>query len=185
MKEVPSECIVVDSGSPVCFTDVACGYAHTIAVSDGGKIFVCGLNKHGQLGTGDNITKYAPFSIQTNFLASTAYASENSSSCISRDGVLYTWGSGAEYRLMHGDCSTLLSPKAVAGLSSEVVSGFVFSTTSSAVLIKTRLFKVYFLFCKTCEVVDFSLFVIDFSGISNIQVICKLRNNWLWVLAVH
>ena len=35
-------------------TSVACGYAHTLAVSDEGALYAWGANSYGQLGTGTN-----------------------------------------------------------------------------------------------------------------------------------
>lgn len=38
--------------SDVKFKQVACGGFHTVALASDGRLFVCGLNNHGQLGLG-------------------------------------------------------------------------------------------------------------------------------------
>lgn len=141
-KEVPSECVITLGGEVVKVKDAAAGYGHSCALTTEGKVVVWGLNKHGQLGTGDNVVIHEPRELKTDFFGESIYAKDNSTACVSDDGALYTWGAGAGYRLMHGDCSTVYVPKKVESLESEKVSQFVFSASASAVLIKTRLHNV-------------------------------------------
>ena len=142
MKEVPSECPVICDKKEISFRDIAAGYGHTAALTTEGKIITWGLNKHGQLGTGDILTSYVPQMISIDIIGKFIYAKDNSTACVTQDGCLYTWGAGSNYRLMHGDCRTILAPKKVEALSHEKVTEFVFSTAASAVIIKTQLYNV-------------------------------------------
>jgi len=45
---------------------IACGYSHVIALSNKGKVFAWGSNKHGELGKGDQLISSAP--VQLNYL---------------------------------------------------------------------------------------------------------------------
>lgn len=142
VKEVPSECVIRVNGVPAKVVDAAAGYGHSCALTAEGDVAVWGLNKLGQLGTGDNRTIHEPHVLSANFVGQSVYAKDNSTACVSVQGDLYTWGSGANYRLMHEDCLSVYSPKKVESLEGEKITQFVFSSAASAVLIKTRLFSV-------------------------------------------
>lgn len=43
---------------------VACGWRHTIVVSENGKIYTFGWSKYGQLGHGDFQDQLVPFQVQ-------------------------------------------------------------------------------------------------------------------------
>jgi alpha-tubulin suppressor-like RCC1 family protein len=122
--------------------DVACGSAHSIALSEFGEVYVWGLNKHGQLGTGDRNQLYKPTSLGKQFTAKSVIASHNSSAVVTPSGRLLTWGSGAQYRLMQGHNGTIDRPTVVEALEGEIVDSFVFSTASSAVLVISQLKEV-------------------------------------------
>lgn len=51
-------CIGGDDGAP--FVDVACGFAHTLALTETGHVYAWGLNAKGQLGTSDTRARGAP-----------------------------------------------------------------------------------------------------------------------------
>jgi hypothetical protein len=157
MKEVPSECVVMVKGkgndgngndgngngsTKAKIKDIACGYGHSGALTEDGDVVMWGLNKHGQLGTCDNLTVHEPLSLPVAFKGTSLYAKDNSTACIAEGGALYTWGAGGHFRLMHGDCSTVHAPKKVEALGHEMVSEFVFAPTASAVLVRTQLFTI-------------------------------------------
>lgn len=46
-------------------TQVACGYAHTLALTDEGFVYAWGANSYGQLGTGNKSNQALPTPINT------------------------------------------------------------------------------------------------------------------------
>jgi len=68
------------------FVAVACGFAHTLALSSSGDLYGWGLNHNGQLGVGDNKARHAHTLIQSLTDISKIYASGNSSACLSANG---------------------------------------------------------------------------------------------------
>ena len=54
-------CLQARDGSP--FVDVACGWAHSVALSRSGAVFAWGLNCKGQLGVGDTKARAYPTQI--------------------------------------------------------------------------------------------------------------------------
>lgn len=144
-KEVPSQFSVHDTnGNEVAIVDVSCGFAHTLALSDVGEVYVWGLNKHGQLGTGNRNQLYKPTPLGKEFTAKSVVASHNSSAVVTPSGQLFTWGAGSNYRLMQGHDGTIDRPTVVKAMGNEVVNSFVFSTTSSAALVLSQLTEVRF-----------------------------------------
>lgn len=47
------------------YTQVACGYAHTLALTDEGFVYAWGANSYGQLGTGNKCNQALPTLINT------------------------------------------------------------------------------------------------------------------------
>lgn len=45
----------------VVIQKIACGYAHTVALSDEGALYTWGANSYGQLGTGNKANQVSPF----------------------------------------------------------------------------------------------------------------------------
>ena len=50
--------LVMDSGHNSSFIDIACGWAHTIALTEKGEIFTWGINTYGQLGYPDQKARF-------------------------------------------------------------------------------------------------------------------------------
>ena len=55
-------------GDKQCFvmcriTAIAAGHNHTVALSVGGDLMVCGHNKHGALGLGDTLDRHLPTNV--------------------------------------------------------------------------------------------------------------------------
>lgn len=142
-KQVPSPFSFQDSsGADVPVADVSCGFAHSLALSESGEVYVWGLNKHGQLGTGNRNQLYKPTSLGKQFAAKSVIASQNSSALVTPLGQLLTWGAGSKYRLMQGHDGTIDRPTVVKSLDGEIVDSFVFSSTSSAALVLSQLTEV-------------------------------------------
>ncbi len=119
------------------FVAVTCGFAHTMAVSKNGALYVWGFNHNGQLGLGDNKSRYNCTKNEIILNASKVYAHGNSSACIDKDGCLYTWGAGTHYRTMHENIDNLNTPKKVQKFVGDVVHSFAFSETQSTCFVPT------------------------------------------------
>ena len=49
-----------DSWNALHYMQIACGHAHTLAVTDDGKLYTWGYNSHGQLGNGSKNLSQTP-----------------------------------------------------------------------------------------------------------------------------
>ena len=47
---------------------MACGYSHSLALSDDGKVFGWGANSYGQLGSGNKANSVTPLQVFSYFL---------------------------------------------------------------------------------------------------------------------
>lgn len=138
-REVPT---IVPFPQGIQIVDSACGWGHVIVTSVNSEVFAWGLNKHGQLGLGDTLTRHQPVRLPDCSLA-TVYANGYSSAGISSAGRLFTWGCGNKFRLMQGNNSHISAPTEVTSLgSSNLVSSFAFSPQSSAAMVPTTIFSV-------------------------------------------
>ena len=129
-REIATCCYRVDGSSkssqeaflghdPV--TTIACGYAHVIALTKSGELYTWGINKQGQLGLKDDVTRQAPtlmpentfkhaiHNCQTKYPADAdgiivsnaadqyrivrVFADLHSTAAVDAVGRLYTWGS--------------------------------------------------------------------------------------------
>ena len=96
---------------------VACGGAHTLAVSRSGRAFAFGLNATGQLGNKehDQVPHPMPQSVPLSSMSVSAPAcGEEFSLCITHDGQVFSWGFGGCGQLGHGNASSIRAPKQVA-----------------------------------------------------------------------
>ena len=103
----------------VCFSQVACGYNYTIAVSDGSVVFSWGCGKYGTLGHGDTQDKVTPTVVKglSEQQIITASAGYSHSAVVSSDGRMYVWGRGEGGALGQGkDHSDKLQPVEVETL---------------------------------------------------------------------
>lgn len=84
--------VQVTSLSRVFVTAIACGIAHTLALSNTGAVFAWGVGDHGQLGQGTWSDHSTPQEIKT-LRGVTAIAAAYMHSCaLTEDGTMYTWG---------------------------------------------------------------------------------------------
>ncbi|BBM98942.1 hypothetical protein MPTK1_1g17400 [Marchantia polymorpha subsp. ruderalis] len=81
---------------------VACGGAHTLVLTDEGRVLATGLNDHGQLGAEQLDTHQSQFVEVVRGLPSRCVhiaAGYNHSGAITDDGAVYVWGSNAHGQL--------------------------------------------------------------------------------------
>jgi large repetitive protein len=143
-RDQPERCVSSDITCEL-FTDVACGTAHVLALTENGNLFVWGLNAKGQLGLGDCTSRPTPIEMElpNGHEIAKIYASNQSSAAITRTGQnLLTWGSGKDYRLMHKNEDNLPVPTLVERFREVLVAKFCFAEKQSLALARTRLTKV-------------------------------------------
>lgn len=96
---------------------LAAGGGHTVALSDAGHVFTCGMNLYGQLGHGDQSKKFAFVQVdpmqfngeKVEFVATGV----THTVAITTSGRLYTWGNNGSGQLGHGDTDFRLVPTLV------------------------------------------------------------------------
>lgn len=83
---------------------VACGWAHSIALSRSGQVWVWGSNSHGQLGLPKDEVPFSslPICLDLTNVVSVA-AGLRHTAVATRDGRAYTWGQGHRGQLGHVD----------------------------------------------------------------------------------
>lgn len=84
-----SSVAVLDTG------EVACGYAHTLALTDEGVLYAWGANMHGQLATGNKTNTCSPVAIAGDIgriveIAATHYG--HISAAVTENSIVYMWG---------------------------------------------------------------------------------------------
>jgi len=94
---------------------VAAGGAHTVAVTLEGELWIWGCGEEGQLGLGDEADRLAPMLLgaQAAFGGSpvlTVACGGRHSLVVTKDGALWTFGSGDDGALGHNDRNTRLVP---------------------------------------------------------------------------
>jgi alpha-tubulin suppressor-like RCC1 family protein len=103
---------------------VACGSAHTVAVTSTGAVLAWGWGHFGQLGNGTTANSLEPARV-VGLEAVSVYrvaCGSAHSAVVSDTGQLYTWGWGVNGQLGHGDDSTYLVPTLVKRLQTVYVS---------------------------------------------------------------
>uniref|UniRef100_A0A2P2I0C3 Secretion-regulating guanine nucleotide exchange factor-like n=1 Tax=Hirondellea gigas TaxID=1518452 RepID=A0A2P2I0C3_9CRUS len=125
---------------------VACGWAHSVACSVSGQVWVWGSNSHGQLGLPPDEVPFSslPICLQLKNVVSVA-AGLRHTVVATRDGVVYSWGHGHRGQLGHlsDDGSTLkilATPKLIEALQTKVVEvscgqNMTYAVTSDGMLL--------------------------------------------------
>lgn len=87
--------------------DVACGSAHSAAISSQGELYTWGLGEYGRLGHGDNNTLLKPKMIQKlvgKRVVQVACGSRDAQTlCLTDDGAVFSWGDGDFGNFFIGD----------------------------------------------------------------------------------
>ncbi|WAR10568.1 RCBT1-like protein [Mya arenaria] len=76
-------------------SQIVCGYAHTLALSDEGELFSWGANSYGQLGTGNKANLVTPSRVQADgerFIEVSASHYSHISAAMTETGKVYMWG---------------------------------------------------------------------------------------------
>ncbi|KAH3708324.1 RCC1 and BTB domain-containing protein 1-like isoform X2 [Dreissena polymorpha] len=76
-------------------SQIACGYAHTLALSDEGELFSWGANSYGQLGTGNKANLVTPSRVSADgerFIEVAASHYSHISAAMTETGKVYMWG---------------------------------------------------------------------------------------------
>jgi len=94
---------------------VACGDAHTLAVTKDGALWSCGFGSHGVLGHNDQNDRLVPTRIEAQHFGNanviSAAAGPSHSAAVTDEGTLYTWGD--KEGLGHADKEAKLVPTCV------------------------------------------------------------------------
>lgn len=103
--------------------DITAGEGHTLMISGEKKLFACGRNDFGQLGTGDDITYNTPqlvASLNEKRVIAVS-AGQYHSLALCSDGSVYSWGRNDKGQLGLGDQIDRPTPQLVAALSGKMV----------------------------------------------------------------
>jgi alpha-tubulin suppressor-like RCC1 family protein len=115
---------------------LACGGAHVIALTSGGKVFTWGRGSSGQLGHGDilNITLPKLVSFFDDSVITQAAAGWSHSGFVSDSGCIFTCGNGSFGQLGHGDTLSLSTPAKVSHFNNDSVKRVACGMRHSLVL---------------------------------------------------
>jgi len=96
----------------------ACGFFHTLAVTEEGSLWTWGLGAQGQLGHGDRENQLLPTCIAPGGLGDAkvvvAAGGRGHSVCATEDGAVWCWGSNASAQLGTGDYKRHTRPNRLA-----------------------------------------------------------------------
>lgn len=100
----------------------ACGFYHTLTLTDAGQLYSYGWGAYGQLGHGNEKDQKVPRLIAALKLKPVAQMSCGyyHSACCTDDGMLYTWGCGEDGQLGHGDVLNSIVPRMVKALRDKI-----------------------------------------------------------------
>lgn len=95
---------------------VAAGLSFTMFLTKEGHVYTCGTNTHGQLGHGDTQDRATPKLVE--LLEGVGYvvqiaAGPSYSLCVAQDGTVYSFGSGGNFCLGHGEQQNEHQPRAI------------------------------------------------------------------------
>src|SRR4051812_41036835 len=76
-----------------CWSQIAAGAYHTVAIKTDGTLWAWGLNDKGQLGDGTTVNKNTPVQIGTDTDWAIIDAFTNNTLAIKTNGSLWAWGS--------------------------------------------------------------------------------------------
>jgi RCC1 and BTB domain-containing protein len=112
---------IVESLQDLTFVDVACGYDHTIALTDDGKVYSMGRNTHFQLGN-SKTTSQQPHVIQAleNFKIKSIACGSNFTMVLSSDGKVYGFGQNSNGQLGFRDLNNQFNPRLLLSMNRPV-----------------------------------------------------------------
>lgn len=98
-------CCVFWQVAAQCWTTVSAGYSQIIAIADDGSMWAWGLNRYGELGTGNTINSSVPIQVGTDndWVAISAGQGPQSFNLAQKaDGTLWSWGRNSKGQLGDG-----------------------------------------------------------------------------------
>ena len=108
--------------------EIASGNSHNLALSADGKVYSWGNNSYGQLGTGNTVTNYTPTLVDiknendTPILGESVKCGEYSSSILTRDGEIYSFGYNRDNRIGIETAIDIKTPTKVEGTNIQRMS---------------------------------------------------------------
>lgn len=95
---------------------VAAGLSFTVFLTRQGHVYTCGTNAHGQLGHGDTLDRPTPKLVE--LLESIGPVVQISAGpsyviLVTEDGTVYSFGSGTNFCLGHGEQHNEFQPRAI------------------------------------------------------------------------
>ena len=110
--------LVIEALQGVRVSAVAAGEGHSLALSVAGALYSFGEGYHGQLGHGDAARQHAPRLVAAlqGVRVSAVAAGENHSLALSEAGEVFSFGSGSNGQLGHGDWVNQHTPRPIAAL---------------------------------------------------------------------
>ncbi|XP_074029211.1 E3 ubiquitin-protein ligase HERC2 [Leptinotarsa decemlineata] len=124
---------------------VACGSgdAHTLCVTNQGRVYSWGDGDYGKLGRGGSEGSKIPRLIEKlqNFQIADVYCGSHFSVALSREGKLFTWGKGEGWRLGHPNEDHIRTPEAVEILQHKRIT--LVSLGTAHILVVTEDGEVY------------------------------------------
>ncbi|KAL2476095.1 Regulator of chromosome condensation (RCC1) family protein [Abeliophyllum distichum] len=95
---------------------VAAGLSFTMFLTRQGRVYTCGINTHGQLGHGDTVDRPEPKNVERlDCVASVVQiaAGPSYALAVADDGTLFSFGSGTNFCLGHGEQHNEFLPRAI------------------------------------------------------------------------
>ena len=90
--------------------DIAAGANHSVFLNQYGKIYPCGKNDNGRLGTGNNVSVMLPFSLENNIDIYKIYAGNVNTFFLTKENALYATGENTNGQLGIGTLSNQFAP---------------------------------------------------------------------------
>ena len=118
------------------------GDGHSLAITNTGQVYSWGEGSYGRLGHGDTVTVKSPKLIEAlkDVVVVQVSSGARHSAAVTADGALYTWGSGTDGKLGHGNTESTYKPKVLSGVSKAV---HVACASSHTIAIAENGSKVY------------------------------------------
>ena len=112
-----------DQKAPTHITEISCGEGFSCFVTGKGKLYTFGENNSsGQLAHGDYVSRYTPTvwdgmdSLGSKHRVANVSCGSEHAACTTSEGIVLTWGNGANGKLGHGNCRNVTTPSPVRSL---------------------------------------------------------------------
>jgi alpha-tubulin suppressor-like RCC1 family protein len=117
-KEACTEPVEIPLPQPATTKEIrsmAAGWHHTLCLMEDGSLFAWGDNSFGQLGVGDNISRYAPVELRmpNDLPVTQVTCGKGFSLAVTEDGTLFSWGENSDGQLGRGETTNQNTPQKV------------------------------------------------------------------------